>query len=110
MIRKDKEIINIEEKINIIKQCRVCRLGLSENNQPYVVPLNYGYNFEKNRLTLFFHGAGMRRGNGVSHDLAEWRPSPLPRAQRKQTCYMQLCRTPLFYIIYFFRYLYLYFP
>ncbi|MDR0754350.1 MAG: pyridoxamine 5'-phosphate oxidase family protein, partial [Prevotellaceae bacterium] len=57
MRRKDKEITNIEDKINIIDQCKVCRLGLSENNKPYIIPLNYGYSFENNMLTLFFHSA-----------------------------------------------------
>jgi nitroimidazol reductase NimA-like FMN-containing flavoprotein (pyridoxamine 5'-phosphate oxidase superfamily) len=55
--RKDREIINVEDKINIINQCKVCRIGLSENNKPYVIPLNYGYNFTENILTLFFHSA-----------------------------------------------------
>jgi nitroimidazol reductase NimA-like FMN-containing flavoprotein (pyridoxamine 5'-phosphate oxidase superfamily) len=45
MRRKDKEIVNIEDKIKIIDQCKVCRLGLSENNKPYVIPLNYGHSF-----------------------------------------------------------------
>jgi nitroimidazol reductase NimA-like FMN-containing flavoprotein (pyridoxamine 5'-phosphate oxidase superfamily) len=57
MRRKDKEIIEIEDKINIINQCKVCRLGLSENNKPYVIPLNYGYDFTENILSLFFHSA-----------------------------------------------------
>ena len=57
MRRKDKEITDVDEKLNIIKKCKVCRLGLSENNAPYIIPLNYGYNFEKNTLTLFFHSA-----------------------------------------------------
>ena len=57
MRRKDKEITNIHEKINIIKKCKVCRIGLSENNMPYIVPLNYGYDFENDTLTLFFHSA-----------------------------------------------------
>jgi nitroimidazol reductase NimA-like FMN-containing flavoprotein (pyridoxamine 5'-phosphate oxidase superfamily) len=57
MRRKDKEIIDINEKINVIKKCKVCRIGLSENNVPYVIPLNYGYNFDNDILTLFFHGA-----------------------------------------------------
>jgi len=57
MRRKDKEIADINEKINIIKKNKVCRIGLSENNMPYVVPLNYGYAFENNILTLFFHSA-----------------------------------------------------
>jgi nitroimidazol reductase NimA-like FMN-containing flavoprotein (pyridoxamine 5'-phosphate oxidase superfamily) len=57
MRRKDREIIDINEKINVIKKCKVCRIGLSENNMPYVIPLNYGYNFENDILTLFFHSA-----------------------------------------------------
>jgi nitroimidazol reductase NimA-like FMN-containing flavoprotein (pyridoxamine 5'-phosphate oxidase superfamily) len=61
MRRKDKEITNIEDKINIIDQCKVCRLGLSENNKPYIIPLNYGYSFENNMLTLFFHSAKEER-------------------------------------------------
>jgi len=57
MRRKDREITDINQKINIIKKCKVCRIALSENNMPYIVPLNYGYNFENDRLTLFFHSA-----------------------------------------------------
>ena len=57
MRRQDKEITDINEKINVIKKCKVCRIGLSENNIPYIIPLNYGYNFENNVLTLFFHSA-----------------------------------------------------
>ena len=57
MRRKNREIIDIDEKISIIKKCKVCRIGLSENNMPYIIPLNYGYSFENNVLTLFFHSA-----------------------------------------------------
>ena len=57
MRRQDREITDINEKINIIKKCKVCRIGLSENNVPYVIPLNYGFSFDNNTLTLFFHGA-----------------------------------------------------
>ena len=55
MKRKDKEITNVQDKLNIIKKCKVCRIGLSENNKPYIIPLNYGYDFENNTLTLYFH-------------------------------------------------------
>ena len=57
MRRKDKEITDINGKIDIIAKCKVCRIGLSDNNMPYIVPLNYGYDFENNTLTLFFHSA-----------------------------------------------------
>ena len=57
MRRKDKEITDIDDKMAVIAKCKVCRLGLSENNYPYVIPLNYGYTCENGRLTLFFHSA-----------------------------------------------------
>jgi nitroimidazol reductase NimA-like FMN-containing flavoprotein (pyridoxamine 5'-phosphate oxidase superfamily) len=57
MRRKDREITNINDKIAVISKCKVCRLGLSENNYPYIVPLNYGYTYKNEKLTLFFHGA-----------------------------------------------------
>jgi len=57
MRRQEKEITDINEKMNVIKKSKVCRIGLSENNVPYIIPLNYGYNFENDVLTLFFHSA-----------------------------------------------------
>jgi len=57
MRRQDREITDNGEKINIIKKCKVCRVGLSDNNVPYIVPLNYGYTFENETLLLFFHSA-----------------------------------------------------
>ena len=57
MRRKDREITDINEKLTLIEQCKVCRLGMSDNGQPYIVPLNFGWSFEDNRLTLYFHSA-----------------------------------------------------
>jgi nitroimidazol reductase NimA-like FMN-containing flavoprotein (pyridoxamine 5'-phosphate oxidase superfamily) len=54
MLRSEKEIKEIAAIESIIGDASVCRLGLSKDAQPYVVPLNFGY--EKN--TFYFHGAG----------------------------------------------------
>ncbi|MBW2599540.1 MAG: pyridoxamine 5'-phosphate oxidase family protein [Deltaproteobacteria bacterium] len=53
MRRKDKEITDRDVIDSIIKESTVCRLGLSEENQPYIVPLSFGYDGS----ALFFHGA-----------------------------------------------------
>ena len=53
MRRKDREIKDRRVIDGIIDQCRVCRLALCENGQPYVIPLNFGYDGEY----LFFHSA-----------------------------------------------------
>jgi len=57
MRRKDREISDINESLEILDKCKVCRIGLSDNNMPYIVPLNYGYTWENDRLTLYFHSA-----------------------------------------------------
>ncbi|MBA7467351.1 MAG: pyridoxamine 5'-phosphate oxidase family protein [Dehalococcoidia bacterium] len=53
MRRKEKEITDTAEIEQIIKQARVCRLGLVDGSEPYVVPVCFGY--EKN--AFYFHCA-----------------------------------------------------
>lgn len=53
MRRKDKEIASFKEIESIVKKAIVCRIGLSLNNIPYVVPVNFGY---EDRC-LYFHSA-----------------------------------------------------
>jgi nitroimidazol reductase NimA-like FMN-containing flavoprotein (pyridoxamine 5'-phosphate oxidase superfamily) len=57
MRRQDREITDINDIMAIIDQCKYCRLGLSDSNYPYIVPLNYGYAYENEKLALYFHGA-----------------------------------------------------
>lgn len=51
MRRKDKEITSIAEIEEIIAGAVVCRLAMVDGDQPYIVPLCFGY---KNH-TLYFH-------------------------------------------------------
>ena len=51
--RKDKEIKDKEVIESIIKRATVCRIALSENNVPYIVPLSFGYKDN----CLYFHSA-----------------------------------------------------
>ena len=53
MRRKDKEITDTEEIERIIKRAISCRIGLVDNDEPYVVPVCFGYE----RNALYFHGA-----------------------------------------------------
>lgn len=62
---------------DIITRCDVCRLGLKdEDGYPYILPLNFGYKFEADAITLFFHSAGegkklelLARDNCVSFEM-----------------------------------------
>jgi nitroimidazol reductase NimA-like FMN-containing flavoprotein (pyridoxamine 5'-phosphate oxidase superfamily) len=53
MRRGEKEINDRAEIDSIIRSSQVCRLGLSDNGQPYVVPLCFGYDGK----ALYFHCA-----------------------------------------------------
>jgi nitroimidazol reductase NimA-like FMN-containing flavoprotein (pyridoxamine 5'-phosphate oxidase superfamily) len=57
MRRKDREVTDIEEKLGILRRCKVLRLGLAEQNQPYIVPMNFGFDYRDGILTLYLHGA-----------------------------------------------------
>ena len=43
MRRKDREIKDPESIASIIRRSTVCRLAMSDNNQPYVIPMSFGY-------------------------------------------------------------------
>jgi uncharacterized protein len=43
MRRSDRQITDRNAIDGIIMQCTVCRLGMSDNGQPYIVPLSFGY-------------------------------------------------------------------
>jgi nitroimidazol reductase NimA-like FMN-containing flavoprotein (pyridoxamine 5'-phosphate oxidase superfamily) len=53
MRRKEREITDNDELNAIIRSTKVCRLGLSDRNIPYIVPLSFGYKDK----TLYFHSA-----------------------------------------------------
>jgi nitroimidazol reductase NimA-like FMN-containing flavoprotein (pyridoxamine 5'-phosphate oxidase superfamily) len=57
MRRKDKEIVAAKDLLGILQKCKVCRLGMQQNGQPYVVPVNFGFVFEGGSLTLYLHSS-----------------------------------------------------
>ena len=72
MRRKDREINDIAVIEGIIRKGQVCRLALSENGQPYIIPLCFGY--EDNNL--YFHSARegkkldiLRKNNNVCFEI-----------------------------------------
>jgi uncharacterized protein len=53
MRKQDREIRDREEIEWIIRQADVCRLGLSRDNRPYIVPVSFGYDGDN----IYFHTA-----------------------------------------------------
>ena len=47
----------IEEQLAILDKCKVCRVALQDKQGLYLVPLNFGYQYEDGHLILYFHSA-----------------------------------------------------
>ncbi|MBZ9571705.1 pyridoxamine 5'-phosphate oxidase family protein [Methanobrevibacter sp. TMH8] len=57
MRKKDREITDISEIIKIMNKCDICRIGIFDEEYPYIIPLNFGYNYKDGQLFLYFHSA-----------------------------------------------------
>lgn len=63
MTRREREITDINQITAILDRAKVLHLGLVDGDEPYVVPMNYGYLMNDGKLTVYLHGA--RRGRKI---------------------------------------------
>jgi nitroimidazol reductase NimA-like FMN-containing flavoprotein (pyridoxamine 5'-phosphate oxidase superfamily) len=57
MTRRERQVTDEQQIRHILDTAKVLRLGLSVQDEPYVVPMNYGYTMENGTLTLYLHSA-----------------------------------------------------
>ena len=59
MRRKDREVLDEVKIDKFIRDCDCCRIGFydKENDEVYIVPLNFGYSNIDNKRVFYFHGA-----------------------------------------------------
>ena len=55
MRRKDREITGRENIEPVLQACKTCRLAMTADGMPYVIPLNFGYTWDETGLTIYFH-------------------------------------------------------
>lgn len=70
MTKREREITDKKEMLAILDKCKVVHIGLTDEDQPYIVPMNYGYTYEEGKLTLYLHGAV----RGYKYDLIRKSP------------------------------------
>ena len=70
MRKREREITDETMIRDILDRAQVIHLGLSDEGQPYVVPMNYGYVLEDGKLTFYLHGAL----EGYKYDVMEKNP------------------------------------
>ena len=61
MRRRDREITDRDKMLEIVAECDCCRLGLVDNGEAYIVPMNFGFEDAGGALTLYFHCASEGR-------------------------------------------------
>ena len=57
MRRSDREVKDLQELENILQTCHAVHIGAQDGEGMFVVPMNYGYRLEGERLTLYIHSA-----------------------------------------------------
>ena len=57
MTKRERQITDEARIEKILDTAKVLRLGLAVDNEPYVVPMNYGYKKENGKLVLYLHSA-----------------------------------------------------
>ena len=57
MTKRERQITDISRITEILDAAKVLHLGLCVDNEPYVVPMNYGYTLEDGKLILYLHSA-----------------------------------------------------
>ena len=61
MTRRERQVTDINEIIKILDKAKVLHLGLVDGDEPYVVPMNYGYEFVDEKPVFYLHGARQGR-------------------------------------------------
>ena len=55
--RREQEVTDPGRIREILDKSKVVHLGMADGDEPYVVPMNYGYTLEDGKLTFYVHGA-----------------------------------------------------
>ena len=57
LTRREREITDIPEILKILDKSKIVHIGLVDGDEPYVVPMNYGFTMDDGKLTIYLHGA-----------------------------------------------------
>lgn len=55
--KREREVTDINEIIAILDRAKIVHVGMIDADEPYVVPMNYGYTMTDEVLTLYLHSA-----------------------------------------------------
>ncbi len=61
MRKADREIKSLDEIADLFARCDTIRVGISDEQAPYIVPVSFGYETLNEKIAVYFHGAYMGR-------------------------------------------------
>lgn len=70
MTKREREVTDSAMIKDFLDRGQIIHLGLCDGDQPYVVPMNYGYTMEDGMLTIYMHGAV----NGYKYEVMQANP------------------------------------
>ena len=89
MRRAEKEVKDLEQLEEILRDCNTVRIGTQDAEGMFIVPVNYGYDLTEGQLTLYLHSAregrkaaAFRRGGAVASALRRLRERREPLCAR----------------------------
>ena len=63
MRRKEREVTEFSEIVEILSRCMTIRIGMKGDEYPYVVPISFGYEVIDGKINIYAHGAPAGRKN-----------------------------------------------
>lgn len=57
MRKKNREVTDLKELIDILSKCDVCRIAFFDEEYPYIIPMNFGFEVNGSEFDLYFHCA-----------------------------------------------------
>ena len=57
LTRREREVLDADTIKMILDKSKVVHVGMTDGDEPYVVPMNYGYILDDGKLTIYLHGA-----------------------------------------------------
>ncbi len=57
MRRKDREVSDRSEILDIMTRCPVCHVAFGDDEYPYVIPLSFAFTEKDGEIILYFHSA-----------------------------------------------------
>lgn len=57
MRRKDREVTEFQQIVDILSRCDSIRIGINGNEYPYVIPVSFGMEIAEGKVVVYFHSA-----------------------------------------------------